>query len=353
MIINFRSITEWLFKSFDVAWDTKLIEKFEQEWIRFLMIVKRHWIYSILSIWKVFFVVIIWFVNIYLLAFASENPDVVSEIISILLWVSVIYWVIIVITYIYRFCKVHWSKPYIEDIYSALDKSKSSDKIFTRFFNQTIFLLIFLLWITVFSVFTSVTNLLENLDWTFSFWIANAFLLIIQFWLFYSFLNNMINLEMDYKIILPWRIYFYNQRWIYWDSQTMSSNKIKTINTKYSWIFNSIFNYWDIIVLSEWDKENNWEMKMDYVGYPQKTVEEMNKVLNNDLEAIERDVNVLLSKYEKEIWIKNIDTPENKLKLKKYVEENQEKLKELFENADLETKNEIREIFIIISKSQS
>lgn len=348
MIINFRKITEVLFKSFDVAWDTKLIEKFETDWIRFLMIIKRHWIYAIISSWRVIFVWIIAFVNIYLLAFANENPDNISIIISILLAINVIYWIYIVIKYIYSFCVVQWNKPYIEDIYSAIKKSKDSDWIFTKFYNQTIFLLIFLFWITIFSIFTSVTNILENLDWTFSFWVINAALLIVQLLLFYSFLNKMINLEMDYKLVIPWKIFFYNQRWIFWDSQTMNSNKIKTINTKYSWILNSLFNYWDIIVLSEWDKENNWEMQMDYVGYPQKTVEEMNKVLNNDLSAIEKDVNVLLSKYINEIWIPDINTPENKEKLKDFVNSNQEKLKTLFENADSETKNEIREIFIII-----
>lgn len=69
MFINFSRITTWVFKSFDIAGDTKLLEKLEKDGVRFLMIIKKHWIYSILMSWRVLFVVAIACANVYLLIF--------------------------------------------------------------------------------------------------------------------------------------------------------------------------------------------------------------------------------------------------------------------------------------------
>lgn len=352
-MINFRKIIEFLFKSFDISWDTKLIEKLESEGIRFLMLIKRHWIFWILKSWRVVSVLIIAFINAYLL-FSEEWHTIISTIIWIFLLINVFYWILIICIYIIRFYKIQWNEPYIEDIYSCLKKSKDSDIIFTRFFNQTIFLLLSLVWITIFASFTAISSLIiewwDTLLWATRFWAwaINAVLFIIQLGLFYSYLQNMINLEMDFNVIIPWKILFYNQNGLLGTSQSMNADKIKTMNTKYSGLFGSFFNYWDIIILTEWDKENNWEMRMDYIWNPTKTVKEVQKVIWNDIASMENEVNLLLKKLENEIWILNISTPENKEKLKNYVLNNEEKLKELFEKSDEETKRELRELYILI-----
>lgn len=350
MALNFRKWFEKIFKSFDVAGDTKLIEKLESDWNRFLMLVKRHWIYSILHSWRVFLVIIIWFINVYLLVISNQNLDIISIVIAVFLFLSITYWVIVVLMYIYRFYKIQWSYPYIEDIYSCIKRSKDSDLAFTKFFNQTIFLLVVLFFITLFTTVSSIISILSW--WALSFWfgILNSFLLIFQLTIFYSYLSKMINQEMDFKIIVPWQIIFYNQRWLLWDNQTMNSNKIKTMNSSYRWLLGSFFNYWDIVVLSEWDQKDNWEMTMDYIWFPSKTLKEMEKVLNKDFESMEKDVNVLLKKFKSEIWIDNIDNDENKLKLREYVRNNEEKIKKIFDWWDEETKKEVKELYVLITK---
>lgn len=155
---------------------------------------------------------------------------------------------------------------------------------------------------------------------------------------------------MDFKIIQPGQIIFYNQRWVLWDSQNMNANKIKTMNTKYPGILGSFFNYWDILILTEWDQKDFWEMKMDYVWAPVKTVKEIQKVLKSDLETMEREVNVMLKKFKKEIGIENISTLENKEKLKTFLENNEKTIQELFASWDDETKREIRELYILIQQ---
>ncbi len=348
-MINFRSIFEFLFKSFDIAWDTKLIEKLEHDGVRFLMLIKRHWIYGILHSWRVIFVLVIAFINAYLLFFDTNNT-LVWSIIWIFLLLNVFYWTFIICWYLLRFYQIQWSEPYIEDIYTCIKKSKESDQIFAKFFNQTIFLLIILASITVFSTFTAISSLLVGGTTGFWVWAINVVLLIAQLGLFYAYLLVMINQEMDFKIIQPGQIIFYNQRWVLWDSQNMNANKIKTMNTKYPGILGSFFNYWDILILTEWDQKDFWEMKMDYVWAPVKTVKEIQKVLKSDLETMEREVNVMLKKFKKEIGIENISTLENKEKLKTFLENNEKTIQELFASWDDETKREIRELYILIQQ---
>lgn len=351
-MLNFRSTFEFLFKSFDISGDTKLIEKLELDGIRFLMLIKRHWIFWVLKSWRVLVVIIIAFINSYLL-FSEEWHTIISTIIWIFLLLNVFYWVIIICIYLIQFYKIQWNEPYVEDIYSCLKKSKDSDLIFTKFFNQTIFLLFTLIGITIFTSFTTFSTLINGWNTlsgatSFWFWAINAVLLIIQLGLFYSYLQNMMNLEMDFNVIIPGKILFYNQNGLLGTSQSMNAEKIKTMNTKYSGLFWSFFNYWDIIILTEWDKENNGEMKMDYIWNPIKTVKELQKVIGNDIKTMENDVNLLLKKLENEIGITNISTPENKQKIKDYILNNEAKLKELFEKADNEWKRELRELYILI-----
>ena len=280
MFINFRKVFEYLFASFDIAGDTKLLEKLEHDWVRFLMLIKRHWIYSIIHSWKVLFILKIALLNMYLLLFSEKWYDIISIFIAGFLAINVWYWLIIVIHYIYEFYKIQWNKPYFSDVYSVLEKSKESDTIFTNFFNQTIFILFLLLWLTIFTFIIGITALIQW--WATTFWVGilNAFLLIIQVGLFYSFLNSMINQEMDFKVVIPWKVMFFNQIWVLWDSQNLNANKIKTINTQYPGILWSFFNYWDIIIFTEWDQENKGQMKMDYIGSPQNTVKEIEKIMD-------------------------------------------------------------------------
>ena len=89
-------------------------------------------------------------------------------------------------------------------------------------------------------------------------------------------------------------------------------------------------------------------MDMDYVGDPIGTVKEIQKVLVKDFSSMEKDVNLLLRKFSAEIGIENIDTPENKEKIREFVKNNDVLLQEIFRNGDSETKQEIRELYVLL-----
>lgn len=353
MFINFRKVFEYLFSSFDIAGDTKYIEKCREEWIRFIMVVKRHWIYAIYNSWKVLFVIVIWFFNIYLLALSPGYHDVYSYGIALFLWINITYWVIIIVLYIIEFYRVHWSQPLLEDIHSALRKSQASDEIFTKFFNHTIFILVVLFAIFAFTTITGIISVIGSFtsESATNFWVNiwNSLLLLVQIMLFYSFMQNMINQEMDYKVVIPGQILYFDQTGVLGNSQNMNSNKIKTINTQYPSILASFFNYGNVLVLSEWDQKDKWEMQMEYVGNPPNTVKEIEKVLRNDLTVMEKEVNLLLKRFKEKIWYDTIETKEQKEALKKFITENEEMLEDIFTTWNKETQDEVRELFTLMN----
>lgn len=89
-------------------------------------------------------------------------------------------------------------------------------------------------------------------------------------------------------------------------------------------------------------------MDMDYIGNPIDTVTEMQRVLGNDFASMERKVNLLLQKFENEIGINNIDTPENKERLREFIKNNDAMLHEIFQKGDKETRQEVRELYILM-----
>lgn len=167
------------------------------------MIIKKHWIYSILMSWRVLFVIIIACANVYLLIFGEKETTTLTMGIAVFLSINMIWWLIIVVIYIQRFYSIQGNKPYTEDIYSAIKKSKLSDSAFEHFFNQTILLLVLLAGITIFVLFTSIMSIFFSSNTHAGFGMINAFLLIIQVGLFYGYLSALINQEMDFKVVVP------------------------------------------------------------------------------------------------------------------------------------------------------
>ena len=128
----------------------------------------------------------------------------------------------------------------------------------------------------------------------------------------------------------------------------MNAEKIKTINSKHAWLFWAFVNYGNVIVLTEWDQWANGQMDMDFVGDPIETVKEIQKVLKKDFSSMEKDVNLLLQKYSMQIGIEDIDTPENKERLREFIKNNEATIQEIFKNGDAETKQEVRELYVLL-----
>lgn len=63
---------------------------------------------------------------------------------------------------------------------------------------------------------------------------------------------------------------------------------------------------------------------------------------------MEKDVNLLLQRFSTTIGIENIDTPENKERLREFIKTNDALVQDIYKNGDSETKQEVRELYILL-----
>lgn len=289
-IINFRGLYETVFKSFNVAADTELITKFEADWISKLIIIKRSWLFWLFISWKFFMMFAIMIVNIYLIYLNFTDPTVAWVLIWILVF-NILYWIISVLIYFSKFRKIYWERSMIVETADIKTKLAEWDIAFTKFFNQTIFNYFILIWITGFIAYEIIFVLWFSEVWMY--WWLNIFLLFVQIYISTKFKKRMLDLEMDFAVVIPWKIIFYNQSNLTRSVQTINSEKIKTITSKHAKIVWSIFNFWDITIMTEWDEANIWEMTFSYISCPSETVYEINELLGMEIKREEKKVETI------------------------------------------------------------
>lgn len=120
------------------------------------------------------------------------------------------------------------------------------------------------------------------LKWWILWWLA----VLIEF-IFFSFtmwksaIKRYLDYKMDFTIINPDLIMAYNQTGFFSrDSRTIKTNKIKTISIDKKWIIKSLFNYWTLVFLSEWDEKWKWDITLMYVQNPDKVRAKIKKVID-------------------------------------------------------------------------
>jgi hypothetical protein len=105
--------------------------------------------------------------------------------------------------------------------------------------------------------------------------------------LFFPILARYIDYEQDFIIVIPEALMLYDQWWILKRKVvTISSRSIKTISVKKNGLLYSIFNNWDIVVLSEWDI-TYWEITLRWVPKPEKRKQQIMQIIGLDPEGSE------------------------------------------------------------------
>lgn len=275
-IINFRSAYEAIFKSFNVSADTELVSKLESDWIQKMIIIKRSWFFGLFISWMFVLMFIIMIANSYLIYVNFANFTVSWILISVLIF-NILYRIFSVFLYFSKFKKIYWVRSVIVDTKVIKEHLNDWDLAFSKFFNQTIFNYFILVLITLFTAYEIVFVYWFN-EVGFLWWL-NIILLIVQMFLSTKFKKRMLDLEMDFAVVIPWKIILYNQSNLSRDVQTINSEKIKTITSKHAKLLWSIFDFGEITILTEWDEANMWEMTLQYIACPSETVYEINELL--------------------------------------------------------------------------
>ncbi|MDD2516147.1 MAG: hypothetical protein PHO80_05385 [Candidatus Gracilibacteria bacterium] len=341
MLINFARIYEKLFKSFSIYGDTNVVKELEENGIPYLMIIKRSWIFGLIISRILVVIFIIMLMNCYLVYKNFGNNTVTYVIIGILVF-NILFWIYSVWSYLMRFKKIYGEKNIILKIKDLEEKLTKGDIAFERFFNQTIFnyILLFLITIYIVSNFIITGKVLKEGFWA----LANIALFIIQIFLASGMKKRFIDMQMDFNIITPKRVLFYNQSGMLMESQSIETRKIKTITCSYPNFIFSFFNLGNLAVSTEGDETARKEFSMFYVSSPVETVEEINSLIKEQF---------MLNQYLKQI-LKNLGTdicewknPENIAKIKMFLEEHGAQIKNDFNNGGDRIKKEIEEIYNI------
>lgn len=112
------------------------------------------------------------------------------------------------------------------------------------------------------------------------FWLIIFFIIFVP--LAFRILKKYIDYILDFFVATPRNIIYYNQEWILnrkW--RTIDIDKIKTITVKREWILRSIFNFWNIVILTEWDEKWEWEIDISFIDDPDKVKNNIFDIINS------------------------------------------------------------------------
>ena len=269
-MIPFDRIYSWLFKSFNISGETVLVERLIADEYQRLLIIKRSWIFAVFTLWLPICILILSGISIFIAYSSIDIPAVKYTLIAGNLIMSVIL-IISSVNYIRYFRSIHHETEIVTDMHVVRDELALWDSYFVSFFNWSITNQ----WILILIIIIEVTLvLLYNTQIGGHFWIlaTDTFVILIEIALLRHYRKRMMDLEMDYNIIVEGKIFFVNQSGLLSTVQIIEWNQIKTIQSVFPSKIASFFNYGTINILTEWDTALIGTMSMHYVTDPDRIV---------------------------------------------------------------------------------
>jgi len=280
-MIPFHRIYSWLFKSFRISGETELIERLITDGYSKIMIVKRSWIFFLFVIWIPIVILGLSGMSIWIALYSLSIPYIQYTIIGWNILMSTIF-IVSTFNYIRHFREIQSSAIVSENTEELKKDLSRGDTYFIRFFNASItnqFILFTTLVTELFLVFIFREQLWDH------FWVLTTDTLIIIWEIIFlkMFRKRMMDLEMDYNVVVPWKIYFVNQSGVLSSIQTIESDKIKTVRSAFPSKIASFFNYGTVDILTEWDTQAMMgTMSMYYVTDPDWVVANIQSLLDED-----------------------------------------------------------------------
>ncbi|MFZ2255964.1 MAG: hypothetical protein WAW59_01910 [Patescibacteria group bacterium] len=233
------------------------------------------------------------------------------------------------ITYIRHFRRVH-GEPTIEtDTKKLTDNLSLGDNYFRSFFNWSItnqFILIIIIVLEIAMVVLFGSQIGEH------FWIlaTDTLVIILEITFLRYFRKRMMDLEMDYNVVVPGKVFFVNQSGVLSTIQTIESDKIKTVQSLFPSKIASFFNYGTINVLTEGDTQAMMgTMSMYYVTNPDGVVTNIQTLLDEKSEERKEKAAVILEEIAQATQIGNTKNEEQKEESKRHTIDTREKIRDV------------------------
>lgn len=246
-MIPFHKLYSLIFKSFDLQSETNTIKHLITDGVSRVLIIKRSWIYALALIITPILILLIAIGNISTtIIYHKDSITQYSIIIGV--GFSIIFFMFSVWNYIIHFRQIYKTPRVRTDFDGLLSELESGDRYFIRFFDQTVLNQVVLIGLIVWSGFSYLAHIRES--WSMIIWI-DVLLLFIQWILLGRYRKSMMDLEMDYNIVIPGKIMFVNQSGMLSSVSTIESDKVKTVSAKYSGWIGSFFNFGTIEIMTE------------------------------------------------------------------------------------------------------
>ena len=262
-----------ILSSFDTKKDEKILLKILEEFgNEHSFMIKRHWMYLYKMAWF-WFMVLFFLVALFItLSYLLTPTWLLIIVILNLLWIGI--W--LVITF-YQLAKYLHQYNYLINEISEKDLE---DWLLEKYLKFSFFLFWYQIIISIITIFLSF-NLNNGSFLNIMLNILQIILSILFLYFIWKTIYVLINFEMDFVIITPKYINTYDQSWLFKrNTKTIGVEKIKSIQTNKKWIIRSIFNFWEIVILTEWDEEGRWEIKLNYIPFPDKVKQKIVTIMN-------------------------------------------------------------------------
>jgi len=261
--------------------NTKLDEEKLMHWIKEYwkaLLIKRHKLFLIEPFFMFLIASIIFLVLIWILYYEFyEKNLVIFFIMSFLYFIWIWIWIFLTFKNFLNYFKNY------SFLKTKIDEKDLEDWEIEKFFKHSLVLMFYQI---ILLIWNSIVSFYYMND------IMEIFLILLQIILNISFiylllkvLKKIIDFEMDFTIITPKNITFYNQSWLLKrESKTIDIEKIKSISVHKKWLIRSLFNFWEIRILTEWDESWQWELILKYIPSPEKVKEEIFRIIELRIE---------------------------------------------------------------------
>lgn len=279
-MITFRKIYETVFSSFHVSDSRHFLDELENEKIEEVIIIKRSWIYGIYMSLVFFLILGTMGVNIYLMRLNYSSPYFFYWVVGVIV-INVIFIIFSGIHYVIDFRRAHTRESMLTGIHTITQVKialQEEEKSFNAFFNHITlnYFLFFVITIVYVSYLIGGNGVQTNL-----YSLSAVFFLIVQIILVAIYRWNMINLEMDYVLVVPNRVYFIDQIGIHRRTQSIKwVTNIRLITSSYPSFLGSLCNYGTIEIIVKNDTPAIAESyHMRYVDNPIGLVNQINLLI--------------------------------------------------------------------------
>ncbi len=303
VMIPFHRIYSWLFKSFRISSETELIDRLIEEGEKTIMIVKRSWIFWLFIAWLPLVIIGLSWISIYI-AITQLTIDVIRYpiIIGNILLTTII--ILSTLRYITHFRDIHGNTWIVTDVRKLRENLHLWDTYFIHFFDWSItnqVVLFSTIIIEIILVFIYRAHI-ESHIWILT---LDVIVMFIEMIFLKLYRKRMVDLEMDYNVIIPGKIFFVNQSGVLSSIQTIESDKIKTVRSAFPSKIASFFNYWTVDILTEWDNQGMMgTMSMYYVTNPDEVVANIQSLLDKKAASIKNVPPENEATDESRFWVK-------------------------------------------------